>query len=179
MSNSTGRRVEMVEQFVRRHALALAVHHREADLLAQPRILDGNGGGALHRRMPRRQLLDPRRVDVVAAADDDVLGAAGDAQIALRIERAEIAGHEPAAPVEGVFGRGLIVEIAQHERAPRPPIWPTSPGAASVSGSSALEDAKLVAGQDLPEVSMISAGRRPAACTGASSSPSCRSRSAA
>src|SRR4029079_15078531 len=48
-------------------------------------------------------------------ADDDVFRSAGNAQIALRVERAEIAGHEPAALVEGVLGRRLVVEIAEHE----------------------------------------------------------------
>ena len=76
-------RVEMRQQLVRRDALAGAEHHGEADLLAEPRVLHRHGGGALHGGVPRRQFLDPRRMDVVAAADDDVLAAAGDAQIAV------------------------------------------------------------------------------------------------
>ena len=86
----------MRQQLVRRGLLARPEHHHEAHLLAEPRVLHRHGGRALHRRMPRRQLLDPRRMDVVAAADDDVLAAAGDPQIAVGVERAEIAGHEPA-----------------------------------------------------------------------------------
>ena len=73
-----------------------AKHHGEADLLAEPRVRDRDRGDALDRRMPHGEGLDARRIDVVAAADDDVLLAAGDAQVAVRVEPAEIAGHEPA-----------------------------------------------------------------------------------
>ena len=93
--------VEMRKERVRRQRLSGAQHHREADLFAEPRIGDRDGGSALNRRMLQRQRLDPRRVDVVAAANDDVLLAAGDAQIAIGVERTEIAGHEPAVVSEG------------------------------------------------------------------------------
>ena len=139
----------MREQFVRRSVAAGAEHHREADLLAEPRILHRHRGGALHRRMPRRQFLDPRRMDVVAAADDDVLAAAGDAQIAVLVERAEIAGHEPAALVEGVLGRRLVVEIAEHQAGAAPADLADLAGRRLGVGIVGLEDAQLVAGAGL------------------------------
>ena len=49
-------------------------------------------------------------------------------RLPLRVEAAEIAAHEPAVAVERILGRLLVVEIAEHQQAPRPPISPTSPG---------------------------------------------------
>ena len=43
-----------------------------------------------------RQVFDVRRVDVVAAADDQVLHAADDLQVAVRVETAQVAAQEPA-----------------------------------------------------------------------------------
>ena len=103
----------MLEQFIGGNALALAIDHREADLFAEPVIGDRERGTARHRRMPHRQILDLRRVDVVAAADDQILLTADDLQIAVRVEAAEIAAHEPARAIERLFGRLLVVEIAE------------------------------------------------------------------
>src|SRR5439155_10432317 len=86
---------------------------RQADLFAEPVIGDRERGTARHRRMPHRQILDLRRVDVVAAADDQILLTADDLQIAVQVEAAEIAAHEPARAIERLFGRLLVVEIAE------------------------------------------------------------------
>src|SRR5699024_4860860 len=51
-------------------------------------------------------LLDFLRVDVVAARDHEILGAPDDADIAARIDRAEIAGDEKSVRAE-LFGRLL------------------------------------------------------------------------
>ena len=60
--------------------VGLADHRGEAD------------GGMLED-----DLLDRRRIDVVAAADHEVLGAAGDPEVAVGIETAEVAGVDPAS----------------------------------------------------------------------------------
>ena len=51
------------------------------------------------RRFParRRRFLDLLRVDVAAAGDDHVLGAAGDEEIAVLVDEAKVAGVDPAA----------------------------------------------------------------------------------
>ena len=62
-------RVQVIEHRLPAHALALAQDHREAGLLAEARIRHAEGGGLLHRGVAVREILDPRRVDVVPAAD--------------------------------------------------------------------------------------------------------------
>src|SRR5229473_2784635 len=59
--------VQMRQQFMRRGAGALVKNDRQAHLLAEPLIGDREGGNAGHRRMAHREVLDPRRMDVVAA----------------------------------------------------------------------------------------------------------------
>src|SRR5262249_31784860 len=46
------------------------------------------------------RLLDDRRIDVVAAADDHVLDAAGEPEIAVGVEASEVARVEPAVASE-------------------------------------------------------------------------------
>ena len=53
-------------------------------------------GGQRHRGMRRHRVLDHQRVDVVAAADDQVLGAAGDVEPAAVVGVAEVAAVEHA-----------------------------------------------------------------------------------
>src|SRR5262245_43999871 len=53
-------------------------------------------------RMVGEHVLDLARTDVLALADDDVLLAARDAEIALAVERAQVAGAEPPVGGEGV-----------------------------------------------------------------------------
>ena len=59
--------------------------------------------------------LDQGRGQVFTAADDHVLDAPGNRQIALRIEAPEIAGPQPSA-VEGLFH--AIADIAAHQGRP-------------------------------------------------------------
>src|SRR5207247_11011058 len=49
-----------------------------------------------HAGVPEQHLLDFARIDVGAAADDDVLGSILEREVAVGIERAEIAGMQPA-----------------------------------------------------------------------------------
>src|SRR5207248_2114521 len=105
--------VQVPQQLARRGAGALVKDHRQAHLLAEPLVGYRKGGAARYRRVAHRQILDLRRMDVVAAADDQILLAADDLEIAVRIEPAEIARHEPSRAVERVLGRLLVVEIAE------------------------------------------------------------------
>ncbi|MNQ56253.1 hypothetical protein D3C85_703700 [compost metagenome] len=72
----------------------LHVGHRQfADLV----IGLANGGGHGHGRMLVQGFLDHLRVDVVAAADDQVLAAAGKPDVAIGVDTTEVAGIEPVA----------------------------------------------------------------------------------
>ena len=57
-----------------------------------------------------------RRIDVVAAPDDQVLQSPFDPEVAAGVHDAKIAGQEPAAAVETTFRHGLVAKITQHER---------------------------------------------------------------
>ena len=63
--------------------------------------------------MPVQHVLDLDRGDVLAAGDDDVLGAVLDDDVAVLIEHAEVAGVKPAAG-KGLLRRLLVLQIALH-----------------------------------------------------------------
>ena len=65
--------------------------------------------GELHGRVPVQRLLDARGVDVVAAPDDELLLAAGQVEVAVRVLAAEVAGVQPAPAVAEVQPRALVV----------------------------------------------------------------------
>src|SRR5262249_60423731 len=83
--------------------------------------------------MVGEQVLDLARTDVLALADDDVLLAAGDPEIAIAVERAQVAGAEPAVAGEGLLVEGAI-EVAE------------------AALRSAREDLTLLPGRPLPAV---------------------------
>jgi hypothetical protein len=58
--------------------------------------------------MAVERLFDDHRIDVMAAADDEILGTAGQPDIALGVEPAEITGVEPAA---GQHGTAVMARI--------------------------------------------------------------------
>ena len=73
----------------------MPVAHRHS-----PKVIERStaaSGRQNHVRVRGHRVLDHQRVDVVAAADDQVLGAAGDVDAALRVGVAEVAAVEPAA----------------------------------------------------------------------------------
>ena len=108
-------RGEVIKDTLRRNGLSAPEHHGEADALAQPVVGDGYCRGPLDTGVAHRELFDPRRVDIVAAADDDLLLAPGEAEISVLVDPAHVAGHEPAVVVETRFGGELVVEIAEHQ----------------------------------------------------------------
>ncbi len=97
-------------------------HHHGAGPLAEPRVGIGDDRHLGDGRMAVEQRLDLDDGDVLAAADDDVLGPAGDAHIARLVEPGEIAGIEPPLRIGGVpFGPFVIAaEIgdAAHQKPP-------------------------------------------------------------
>ena len=82
---------------------------------------NADDGGIHHRRVIVKRVFDFGRIDVFAAANDDVLGAIDDIAITLRIEPGEIAGADPAA-LDKRRGGGIgVVPIAfDHHRSAGP-----------------------------------------------------------
>ena len=62
-----------------------------------------DGGAELHGGVGGQGVFDDLGVDVVAAADDEVFGAAAQVQALLVVDEAQVAGGEPAVGREG-FG---------------------------------------------------------------------------
>ena len=71
-----------------------------ARVLAEPRVGRGDDRDLGDAGHAQQQLLDLARADVLAAADDDVLLAVGDREVAVGVEHADVAGREPAVGVE-------------------------------------------------------------------------------
>ena len=81
--------------------------------LAPPRVGLGDHRGGEHRGMAVEHVLDLERRDVLAARDDDVLGAVLDLEVAVGVHHGEVAGMEPAAG-EGRLGGLRVLEVALH-----------------------------------------------------------------
>src|SRR5579883_721402 len=71
-------------------------------------------GGEADGGMLEHDLLDRRRIDIVAAADHEILGAAGDPEKAVGIEPAEIAGIDPVSVDKGPLVVRVVEIAAEH-----------------------------------------------------------------
>src|SRR5690606_39779145 len=58
--------------------------------------------------------LDLPRIDVLPAADDHVLDAAGDAEVAVLVENAEVTGVQPPVGVDRLPGLLRHLEVPEH-----------------------------------------------------------------
>ena len=68
-----------------------------------------DGGGVAHAGHVVHDLLDVGRQHVLAAEDDDVLEAAGNEDVALRVDEAEVAGRsQPSALSTFAVASGLL-----------------------------------------------------------------------
>ena len=76
----------------------------------------GEGDDLRHRRMIHQHLVDLERRDLLAAAIDDLLQPAGDAQIAVLVEHALVAGVEPAMGEGRGVGVGVVLVARRHVR---------------------------------------------------------------
>src|SRR5215210_4427149 len=63
---------------------------------------------------PGEGLLDLGGIDVEAAGDVHVLEPVGDGQVAFGVERADVAGVQPAVGVDRLRGGFIVVEVAEH-----------------------------------------------------------------
>src|SRR6516164_11344339 len=112
--------MQVAEELLRFDTSTIPQDHGETNLFAEPLVGDREGGTAGDRGVAHRHILDPRRMNVVATPDDQVLLAADDIEAALVVEPAEIAAHEPSRSVERLLGRLLVVEIPQRQAGAAP-----------------------------------------------------------
>ena len=87
-----------------------------ADRLAIARIGHADHLDVLHLRVAIEELFDLARIDVLAAANDHVLEAAHDVDVALLVHGREVAGTHPAGLVDRFLRLGLVVPVAFHHR---------------------------------------------------------------
>src|SRR3954462_13629221 len=94
--------------------LPLLEDHGGADLLAHRLVGHADHRGLEHALVLVEDLLDLARVDVVAAADDQLLLAVDDEEVAVLVDLAHVAGVEPAVddPLVGFLG---LVPVALHD----------------------------------------------------------------
>ena len=88
------------------------VHHR-GRLLAQRLVRDADQGRVHHGRVVVEDVLDLDAVDVLAAADQHVLGPVDDEEEAFLVDPRQVAGAHPAVD-EGLGGGLGLVPVALH-----------------------------------------------------------------
>ena len=102
------------EQFGLAHLRAGAQRGKDHRQLARVGIRRADGGGQLHGGVRANRVLDRLGVDVVAAADDQVLGAAAQVEALVAIQVADVACDQPAVGCEGLGGVGRIQKTREH-----------------------------------------------------------------
>src|SRR6266542_5419539 len=95
-----------------RDRLAVARDHDRARALPEARIGHAHDGHAGDLGMRVEQVLHLDDRDVLAAADDQVLGAPGDGEVAVAVERAPVARLEPAVRRVALEGELWPLEVA-------------------------------------------------------------------
>src|SRR4051812_13040810 len=100
-----------LEEVVARDLLPGLLHRDNNRPLVPLRMLDANHRGFLDRRMRHRDVLEVDRADPFTARLDDVLRAVGDPQGAFGVDRADVAGREPAAVLQRIAALALEVAL--------------------------------------------------------------------
>src|SRR2546426_10307819 len=88
-------------------------HDEGGDALAQPLIGLSGDRHVLDARVARESLLDLDRMDVLAAADDHVVDAPGDVEVAVGVDVSHVAGEVPAVAERRRVGVGAVPEIGR------------------------------------------------------------------
>src|SRR3954454_14535718 len=94
--------------------LTVLEHDRGADLLAHLLVGHRDHGGLGHGGVLVEDLLDLARIDVVAAADDHVLLAVDDEEVAVLVDAGHVARVEPAV-VQDLLRGVVAVPVALHQ----------------------------------------------------------------
>src|SRR5882672_3235896 len=90
-------------------------YDRGADIFAEPRMRQGEGRRLTDRGMAEQRLLDVVRRDLLAAAIDDLLGAADDPQEAVIVDGAKVAGGQPAVLEAAWYAVDAVEKVAGHD----------------------------------------------------------------
>ncbi len=106
---------QILAQRLRLHLHARPQHHRGGHVLTETRMRHGERRGLGHRRVAQQCIVDLLQADLLAAAVDHLAQASMQAQKAIGIEAAQIAGVEPAI-VKGRLVQRRVAEIAGHQR---------------------------------------------------------------
>src|SRR4029077_11984989 len=91
--------------------------HRRPDLLAEGRMRQADHGGLGDGGVVVQRLLDLPRVDVVAAADDQVLLPVHDVEVAVLVHPGQVTGVEPAV-ADRLGGRLGAMPVTLHHVRP-------------------------------------------------------------
>src|SRR5659263_285624 len=97
------------DHLVRRRTRSRLERYKGHDLFAEPLVRAADDGGLGDGGVGVEDLLDLARVDVVAAADDQILLPVDDEQEVLVVLIAQVAGVEPAAAERLLGLRRLLV----------------------------------------------------------------------
>lgn len=119
-------RLAVLHKRFQRHTVGGGGHHDGADAFAGARVGDPDDGDVGDGGMGRERILDLEGGDVLRVADDRVFGATGDADVAVRIDQAEIACAQPPVVVEslGVQRRIGVTEETLGALESQLPSWP-------------------------------------------------------
>src|SRR5713101_6534314 len=98
----------MADQLRLSGAVRLVQNHRSGNFFSERGMGKAEGYSACHCGMAKQNLIHFVRRNVFASADDDVFDAAGQMQIAVRIEKSLIAGEEPSIHKRAGVGFGII-----------------------------------------------------------------------
>jgi len=109
---------EKARQFLNTKPRPLVQHHEACGPFAQHRVRHGGDGDLGHGRMRRDDAFHFRWIELHAAAIDNVLNAAAQADVSLAVHIRKIAGPEPSVGGEVFAVRRGIADIAEKYRAP-------------------------------------------------------------
>src|SRR5262249_30351444 len=96
--------------------LAGPQHDARAELLAEPGVRHPDALHVLDFWMLVEELLDLARVDVLAAADDDVLHATDDVAVAPIVDGGEVTGVHPTGSVDRLARAAGVSPVTEHDR---------------------------------------------------------------
>src|SRR5712691_7396268 len=109
-------RLQKPDQLGERGRLAGSRDHERAGALLEARVGHPDDGDRGDLRVRKEQVLDLGRGQVLAAADDEVLRAAGDREVSVLVEDAAVAGPEPAVRRVRLRGECRTLEVAERLR---------------------------------------------------------------
>src|SRR5450755_4735385 len=90
-------------------------HDRRADILAEPRMGQGESRRLADRGMAQQRLFDIVRRYLLAAAIDDFFGPADDGEKAIFVDAADVAGRQPAILKSAGYAVDVVEKIAGHD----------------------------------------------------------------